>query len=135
MSYNMQASRVASEVRAQLPSLVTSAKQSAPAEEHAQIELAGQAMHFALDGIDDDHLVELQAYGANVPSVGTRTFFVSVATRAIKAKAETAKAQSVPWDPSQGPLGALKLTGAVDANGSATSSSSAASESGAARAG
>jgi hypothetical protein len=125
MSYNISINRVASEARAQLAQLVTDAMRTAPVEEHEQIKLAGQAMTFALDGIDDEHLVEAQAYGANVPSTGTRTFHINVQTRAIRTKPETAAAQAGPWDPTQGPLGALRPTpGNVDGSRAATSASS-----------
>lgn len=126
--YNFQINRVASEARAQLAGLVTNSLATAPKEEHAQIKLAGQTLHYALTGIDDEHLVEAQAYGSNVPSTGQRTFFVNVTTRQIKTPAtDTAAATAAPWDPTQGPLGAVTTPatpGSVDAATAATSASS-----------
>jgi hypothetical protein len=105
MSYNIAQSRVASEVRAALPKLVTDAKENAPSDEHEQIELAGQAVSYALEGVHDDDVVELQAYGSNVPSTGNRVFFISVTTRQVRARANESPAETgKPWDPSQGPF-------------------------------
>jgi hypothetical protein len=105
MSYNIAQSRVASEVRAALPKLVTDAKANAPSDEHEQIELAGQAVSYALEGVHDDDVVELQAYGSNVPSTGNRVFFISVTVRQVRARASESPADTgKPWDPSQGPF-------------------------------
>jgi hypothetical protein len=105
MSYNIAQSRVASEVRAALPKLVTDAKENAPSDEHEQIELAGQAVSYALEGVHDDDVVELQAYGSNVPSTGNRVFFISVTVRQVRARASESPAETgKPWDPSQGPF-------------------------------
>lgn len=104
MSYNFTARRVASEVQASLPQLVTDAKATAPKEEHSLIELAGQAIHVALQGIDDESLVELQAHGSDTSSAGARTFFVSLVATAIKTKPADAVKAAATWTPDQGPL-------------------------------
>jgi hypothetical protein len=103
MSYNFSANRIASEVRDSLPQLVTDAKKTAPPEEHSLIELAGQAAYVALQGIDNDSLIELQAYGSDTSSVGARTFYVSINARAIRTKATDAGPAKL-WSPDQGPL-------------------------------
>lgn len=107
--FNFTANRVVSEVRDGLADQVTDAKTRAPAEEHPLIELAGQCVHFALDGAEDDLLAEVNAYGSNTPSTGGRTFTVSVSTRAVKARAAE-KAAAVKWTPEQGPLGPVRST-------------------------
>lgn len=104
MSYNFTASRIASEVQASLPQLVTDAKKTAPKEEHSLIELAGQAIHVALQGIDAESLVDLQAYGSDTSNAGARTFFVSINAKAIKTKPADAAAPAAAWTPDQGPL-------------------------------
>lgn len=142
--YNIQISRVASEARANLAQQVTDAKRTAPQEEHGQIELAGQALFYALAGIDDDHLVEAQAHGSNVPSTGQRVFHINVSTREIRTKATDAATRPdvKPWTPAQGPLGALATAtptptpGTVDTSVAATSPASpSATGTGTARAG
>jgi hypothetical protein len=102
--FNFTMSRIASEVRDSLSSLVTTAKTTAPADEHSLIELAGQAAHVALDGVDDDVLVDLQAYGSEVKSTGARVFFVSMNAKPIRTKDATTVPTVKPWTPDQGPL-------------------------------
>jgi hypothetical protein len=120
MSYNIAQSRVASEVRAALPKLVTDAKENAPSDEHEQIELAGQAVSYALEGVHDDDVVELQAYGSNVPSTGNRVFFISVTVRQVRARASESPADTgKPWDPSQGPFARRSASTSGTASGTA----------------
>lgn len=104
MSYNIQQNRIASEVRAALPQLITDALRSAPKEEADQIQLTGQVITYALDGVHDDDLIELQAYGANTPSTGAKSFFVSMNTKQVKARAEETAVAVKPWTPDDGPF-------------------------------
>jgi hypothetical protein len=117
MSYHFTASRIASEVRESLPALVTDAKKTAPVEEHSLIELAGQVVHVALQGIDDESLVELQCHGSDTSSANARTFFVSLVARAIKTKPANAAKPVATWTPDQGPLALRRPdSGAGDVN-------------------
>jgi hypothetical protein len=109
MPYNFNISRVASEVRDALPRMVTDAKKSASPDEHTQIELAGQATHVALQGIDDDSLIELQVHGSNTPKAGPRTFYNTMNARPIREKNIDAPSAVQPWTPDQGPM-ALKAS-------------------------
>lgn len=103
MSYNIQTGRVVSEVRSDLPTLITEAKRTASADEHDQIDLTGQVLNFALDGLHDDDVVDVQAYGSNTPSTGGRVFAVNVNVRQVRSRPSAATPLR-PWDPSQGPL-------------------------------
>lgn len=109
MSYNITDNRVPSEVLADLPRRVDDAKKNAPVDEHPLIELAGQVIHYNVEGLTDDQVVDVSAYGSNIPSTGTKTFSVSVNAKPIRTPASKAVAAE-PWTPRQGPLGAVAST-------------------------
>jgi hypothetical protein len=100
--YQFNISRIASEVQAALPRLVTEAKRTSMPEEHPLIELAGQATHVALQGIDPDSLIDMQVHGSDTANIGARTFFISITARAIREK--NIPANIPEWTPDQGPM-------------------------------
>ena len=102
MSYNIAKQLIASELKAQLATLVTDAMKTAAPEEQELIQLAGQNAHVVLSDIDDESLVDFQAYGSDTPSTGTGTFFISLNYKPLRTltKPEVTKT----WTPDQGPL-------------------------------
>lgn len=114
MSYNIADNRVPSEILADLPARITDAKRNAPVEEHPMIDLAGQVIHWNLQGLSDDVAVELQAHGACTPSTGAKVWYVNFIGKAIRTRT-AAPAPVKAWDPSQGPLGAIGTSPAAPA--------------------
>lgn len=105
MSFAFHKTAVVSEVKESLPQMVTDAKKTASSDEHSMCELAGQAIHVQLEKVDDDDdaVIELNAYGSNVPSTGEMVFNLSMAVRRVKSKPKIAQQEEV-WTPDKGPL-------------------------------
>lgn len=100
MSYNVAPTDLD---RTELPSLVTDMKKGASIDEHIFVELAGQCLHVLFGLIPADAIINFQAYGSNVPSQGTGTFYLSVNFKPSKSS-PIVKAAEKPWTPDQGPL-------------------------------
>jgi hypothetical protein len=116
MSFSFNNRKVASEVLAALPEQVARAKQTSPAEEYPMIEAAAQLVHFHVDGVDDNHLVEVNVSGSSTPSTGAKYFNFSCTTSRIRDIASTGPA-ATPWTPDQGPLVIKPTTPLVDTAG------------------
>jgi hypothetical protein len=99
MSWNISRSLLASVLRQQLPTIVTTARDGATATEKPLAALAGQAMWEALKGVSDDALVEMQFHGSDLPSQDARVFFISITTRRIKPVTEVPAVPEAPWVP------------------------------------
>lgn len=99
--YNITAKRVASEVKAQLADMITAERRKAPEAERDMVDLSGQALHFALESVDDAMLVEMQAYGSLNAMTGEQVYYLSLRSQAIAgAVPTTAEA----WTPDTGPF-------------------------------
>lgn len=117
MSYNFTDERIASEARARLADKVTEAKRTSTADEWPFVELSGQILAAHLDDVDDEHLVQYQAYGSSLPGQGTSAFYISCNVRPIREGSVASGPAAVkPWTRDQGPL---SITAPLRANGQA----------------
>lgn len=119
MSYNIQKSGLVSDVLSQLPRIVTDALKTASADEADDVKLAGQIAHVKLSGAEQDALVDLQAYGSDVPSTGNSVLHLNITVRRLKERAEPTEPEKI-WTPADGPLAvgdSTKAQGYKNSNG------------------
>jgi hypothetical protein len=99
--FSVTDNRVASELSAELGSVITQAIERATKEERELVELAGQVTHTLLGYTDGEHVLEYSAYGARNDDTGEVTFNLAFRARPVR----TAKRdKAATWNPSQGPL-------------------------------